>query len=477
MSHASPGASHLNAPQHMRIPHLLEAWAVRTPMHRRFSPLDVCRSPMAVYTGRLTTWCRRYVTLGVGRQDRVALVLPNGPEMAVAFLAVAAGAMCAPLNPAYSTDELDFYLTDLDAKALIVQAGMDSPARAVAQARGMQIIELSPMLEAEAGLFTLTGEQHPHAGPHGFTQPNDVALVLPTSGTTSRPRLVPLTHTNICTAAHNMRVALALVESDRCLNVLPLFHVHALLTTLLTSLVAGASIVCTPGFSPPHSLLGWKSFAQHGTRQSPPSIKRSWHSAAQHREIIARCPLRFIRSASAPLPLRVLAELERVFKAPVIETYGMTETCRVRSPGIRCRQHQRKTGSVGVAAGPEVAIMDEDGTLLPAGTIGEIVVRGPTVMQGYENDPTANSSAFTDGWFRTGDQGYLDADGYLFITGRLKEIINRGGEKIAPQEVDDVLMEHPAVAQAVTFAVPHARLGEDIAAAVVLHQNAAATAA
>ena len=197
-------------------------------------------------------------------------------------------------------------------------------------------------------------------------------------------------------------------------------------------------------------------------------------SAARHRETIAGCPLRFIRSASAPLPRRVLAELERVFKAPVLETYGMTETAaQITSNPLPPRA--RKPGSVGVAAGPEVAIMSPEGALLPTGEIGEIVVRGPTVFQGYENDPTANRSAFTDGWFRTGDQGFLDSDGYLFITGRLREIINRGGEKIAPQEVDNVLMGHPAVAQAVTFAVPHARLGEDIAAAVVLHQNAMAT--
>ena len=196
--------------------------------------------------------------------------------------------------------------------------------------------------------------------------------------------------------------------------------------------------------------------------------------ADQYREIIARCPLRFIRSASAPLPPQVRAALERVFRAPVLESYGMTETSM-----IACNpppQRQGKSGAVGMTVGPEVAIMDESGTVLPAGAIGEIVVRGASVMSGYDNDPAANKEAFIHGWFRTGDQGFLDADGYLFVTGRLTEFINRGGEKIAPWEVDVVLMEHPAVAQAVTFAVPHPRLGEDIAAAVVLRHNATATA-
>ena len=417
---------------------------------------------------------QRLRALGVDRKDRVALVLPTGPEMAVAFLAVAAGATCAPLNPASSTDELDLYLTDLDAKALIVSSGTDTPARAVAQVRGVKIIELSPALEAEAGLFTLVGEDHPPAGRYGFAQPSDVALLLPTSGTTSRPKIVPLTHTNICTAAHNMRVTLELVESDRCLNVLPFFHVHALLTALLTSLVAGASCVCNSAFSVTAFFASMAEFGPTWYTAVPTVHQAILANAARHRETIAGCPLRFIRSASAPLSRRVLAELERVFKAPVLETYGMTETA-AQLTSNPLPPHARKPGSVGVAAGPEVAIMSPEGVLLPPSEIGEIVVRGPTVFQGYQNDPTANISAFTDGWFRTGDQGFLDSDGYVFITGRLREIINRGGEKIAPQEVDNVLMGHPGVAQAVTFAVPHARLGEDLAAAVVLHQNAGAT--
>jgi amino acid adenylation domain-containing protein/non-ribosomal peptide synthase protein (TIGR01720 family) len=394
--------------------------------------------------------------------------------MAVALLAVAIGAVCAPLNPAYSSDECDSYLADLDAKALVVQTGMDVPARAVAQARGLKIIELSPMLDAEAGLFILTGEEHRRAGHYGLLQPDEIAFMLPTSGTTSRPKIVPLTHTNICTAAHNMRIALELVESDRCLNVLPLFHAHALLTALLPSLVAGASIVCIPSFSVSTFFTSMEELRPTWYTAVPTIHQAILTHAALHREIIARCPLRFIRSGSAPLPPQVLAQLEDVFQVPVIGVYGMTEAAgNITYNPLPSRK--RKIGSVGVAAGTEVAIMDEEGTLLPVGEIGEIVIRGPSIFQGYYNNPTTNGCVFINSWFRTGDQGVLDGDGYLFITGRFGETINRGGEKIAPQEVDNVLMEHPAVAQAVSFAVPHARLGEDIAAAVVLHQNAMAT--
>ena len=412
-------------------------------------------------------------TMGLARNDRIALLLPNGPEMAVAFLSVAAGATCTPLNPAYNASDFEFYLGDLNAKALLIQADMDSPARAIAHARGLSIIELSPMLEAEAGLFMLEGEQQAHAACDEFAQSDDVALVLHTAGTTSRAKIVPLTHSNICTSAYNRSVTVKLAASDRCLNVLPLFHVHGLLGGILASLVAGGSIVCTPGFDASKFFVWMVEFGPTWYTAVPIIHQAVLEHAAINHEIIASCPLRLIRSGSAALPLQILVELEKVFNVPVIVSYGMTEVPLITSNLISARE--RKTGSVGVAAGPEIAIMGEMGALLGAGEIGEIVVRGSNVFQGYDNNPIANMGAFTNGWFRTGDQGYLDTDGYLFITGRLKEIINRGGEKVAPWEVDEVLMQHSAVAQAVTFAVPAARLGEDVAAAVVLHQNGMAT--
>jgi acyl-CoA synthetase (AMP-forming)/AMP-acid ligase II/acyl carrier protein len=409
-------------------------------------------------------------SIGLSRNDRVALVLPNSPEMAVAFLAVASGATCAPLNPTYREAEFDFYLSDLDAKALIVQGGMDSPAITVAQRRGIRILELSPIFEAPAGVFTLTGGEANIPANSGFAQSGDVALVLHTSGTTSRPKMVPLTHLSLCTSADNICKALALEEEDICLNIMPLFHIHGLSGALVSSLTAGASVVCTPGFDAVE-FFAWMV-----------ELRPTWYSAVPtiHQEILAKfeanssiieqCPLRFIRSSSAALPSQVMAALEKAFHAPVIEAYGMTEAShQIASnplpPGAR------KPGSVGLAVGLSVAIMDEVGNLLHKGEIGEVVIQGANVTQGYENNPEANAKAFTNGWFRTGDQGFIDEQGYLFLKGRLKEIISRGAEKISPLEVDQVLMEVPGILQAVTFAVPHPTLGEDVNAAVVLKEN------
>ena len=411
---------------------------------------------------------------GLKRNDRVAVALPNGPEMAVAFLAVATGATCAPLNPGYRESEFDFYMSDLGAKALIVWSGMDSTARGIAQKHHIPIIELTPNLEAEAGVFTLTGKKLTVPNDHGFAQPDDTALVLHTSGTTSRPKIVPLTHTNICSSSHNISVTLELKRDDRCLNVMPLFHIHGLIGALLSSLTAGASVVCTPGFDG-EKFFGWLDTYRPSWYTAVPTMHQATLArASANREIIARCPLRFIRSSSAALSKQVMAELEETFNTPVIESYGMTEASHQMTSNP-LPPLPRKTGSVGVAAGPDVAIMDESGRLLPAGEIGEVVIRGTNVTNGYENNSTANKSGFTNNWFRTGDEGRIDAEGYLFLTGRLKEMINRGGEKIAPKEVDEVLMQHPAITQAIAFAVPHPTLGEDIAAAVILKENTIAT--
>jgi amino acid adenylation domain-containing protein/non-ribosomal peptide synthase protein (TIGR01720 family) len=457
------------------IYHILADWAERTPD----APAIIAPGHLPLTYSRLHWHINEVVqtlqAMSLGRHDRVALVLPNGPAMAVACLAVAAGMTCAPLNPTYSTSEFDFYLTALHPQALLVQHGIDSPARAVAQAHNIRVIELLCLPESTARLFTLLCEECTPAIPHGFAASDDVAFLLHTSGTTSRPKIVPLTHTNVCTAAHNLCTALALSTSDRCLNTLPLFHTYGLIAATLTSLTAGASMVCPPGFDASH-FFAWLEEFRPTWYQAVPAVQQEiLVHAAQHRMIIARCPLRFIRVGTAPLPPTVRVGLESEFKIPLIEGWGMVEA----SGTVTCNaplSRQQKAGSVGVAISPEVAIMNEEGTLLPAGAIGEVVVRGTTVMPGYENDPAANSRAFTHGWFRSGDAGYLDDDGYLFLTGRIKEIINRGGEKIAPQEVDDALMSHPAVAQAVTFAVSHARLGEDVAAAVVLRPHAMITA-
>jgi acyl-CoA synthetase (AMP-forming)/AMP-acid ligase II len=409
---------------------------------------------------------------GIGRNDRVGLVLPNGPELAVAFLAVAAGAASAPLNPAYRAEEFDFYLSDLNAKALVVPAGAESPAVAVAERRGIPVVDLEHDSNAPAGVFALQPRK-PLAQPTpqaGLAEPADAGLVLHTSGTTSRPKIVPLTQANLCASAEHIRTALALRAEDRCLNVMPLFHIHGLIGAVLASVAAGASVVATPGFDA-MKFFAWLDEFQPTWYTAVPTMHQVILArAARNQEIVQRSHLRLIRSSSAALPPQVMAELERVFRAPVIESYGMTEAShQMASNPLPPRD--RKPGSVGVAAGPAIAILDEQGRELAAGGTGEICIRGPNVTPGYENNPEANKQAFTDGWFRTGDQGYLDEEGYLYITGRLKEIINRGGEKISPREVDEILLDHPGVQQVVTFALPHPRLGEEVAAAVVLREG------
>ena len=412
--------------------------------------------------------------MGLGRNDRIGIVLPNGPEMAVAFLAVASCATSAPLNPAFREAEFDFYLSDLKVKALLIRSEMDSPARVVAQSRRVPVIELVPSIGLEAGLFRLEGDVCSDAAQGGIARPDDIALVMHTSGTTSRPKLVPLTQTNICVSANNHRVTLGLKAGDCCLNVMPLFHIHGLISAVLSSALAGASVVCTPGPDMSRFFKWLEEFTPTWYTASPTIHQKILEHASSNPNAISNCPLRFIRSAAASLPPRVMADLEYVFNTSVVESYGMTEaaaqiTSNSLPPG------KRTPGSVGVPAGPKVAIMDEAGNLMPQDQIGEVVIRGANVTAGYENNPPANRNAFTNGWFRTGDQGRFDSGGYLFITGRLKEIINRGGEKIAPREVDEVLLAHPAVTQAITFAVPHPTLNEDVAAAVVIQEQTSAT--
>jgi len=413
---------------------------------------------------------------GIGRGDRVAMVLRNGPENAAAFFSLAAGAATAPLNPGYREDELDFYLGDLRPRALVLEAGVDSPARTVAARLDIPLIELHPEPARGAGSFRLepAAALRGKARSPGAGQPDDVALLLHTSGTTARPKLVPLTQSNLTASARNIATALSLTPADICLQIMPLFHIHGLIAGVLSSLSVGAQVFVPPGFNALRFFHWMEEIHPTWTTGVPAMHKAVLGRAERNKEILARRRLRLIRSSSASLRPRLMAELEAAFEAPVIEAYGMTEAShQMASNPLPPRT--RKPGTVGVAAGPEIAIMDEAGTLLRAGEAGEIVVRGANVTRGYVDNPEANARSFTNGWFRTGDQGVLDEQGYLRLTGRLKELINRGGEKISPLEVDTVMMDHPAVAQIVTFAMPHDKLGEDVAAAVVLKGGMAAT--
>ncbi|ETX16687.1 AMP-dependent synthetase [Roseivivax halodurans JCM 10272] len=413
---------------------------------------------------------------GIASSDRVAIVLPNGPEMATAFVTIAQCATTAPLNPAYREDEFAFYLEDLKAKAIVVEARYDGPARAAADRFGLAVLEL--IADEPAGAFTLSpvGDPSPTSS-ETMPGPGDVALILHTSGTTSRPKIVPLLQSNVAASAKNVEASLDLTSEDRCLNVMPLFHIHGLIAAVSASLASGASISCAPGFDA-LKFFGWIEETDPTWYTAVPTMHQAILArAARNKETIEKARLRLLRSSSSSLPGPVMTKLSETFGAPVVEAYGMTEAahqmcCNPIAPG------KQKPGAVGLAAGPEVRIAHETENHLIEG-VGEVVISGPNVTPGYEGNPDANAKNFfeADGkrWFRTGDQGAFDDEGYLTLTGRLKEIINRGGEKISPLEVDGVLSDHPAIAQCVTFALPHDKLGEEVAAAVVLADGAEAT--
>jgi acyl-CoA synthetase (AMP-forming)/AMP-acid ligase II len=415
---------------------------------------------------------------GIGRGDRVAIVLPNGPEMATAFFTIAQTAITAPLNPAYREDEYAFYIEDLNAKAIVLLDSDFGPAHAAAEKLGVAILRLSADAGAPAGHFTLSSDR---AGDCDKSAPHasDVALILHTSGTTSRPKIVPLLQSNIAASAHNIATSLALTSADRCLNVMPLFHIHGLLAAVSSTLATGGQVWCAPGFDALR-FFGWLRDADPTWYTAVPTMHQAILSRApRNADIIAAARLRFLRSSSASLPGPVMERLFETFGAPVVEGYGMTEAAHQMCSNP-LKAGTQKPGAVGLPAGPEVRIADEvEPVLAASNSVGEVVISGPNVTPGYESNPEANEKNFFEAegkrWFRTGDQGTFDSDGYLTLTGRLKEIINRGGEKVSPLEVDGVLSAHPAIAQVVTFALPHPKLGEEVAAAVVLREGAEAT--
>ncbi len=408
--------------------------------------------------------------LGIGRGDRVAIALPNGVEVITAFLGIAtAAATAAPLNPVYTTDEFRFYLEDIEAKVLIVPPGGGAQPRTAAPA-GILLIEASLAPDGQVRFEVTKAAALPRKQTN--PTPDDVALFLHTSGTTSRPKGVPLSHANLLTSAANVMATYALTPEDVSLCVMPLFHVHGLVASTLATFRSGGTILVPPRFS---AGAFWPVVKAH---------RATWYTAVPtiHQVLLTRADedhapapgtsgLRFIRSCSSALAPATMAGLEARFGCPVLEAYGMTEAAhQMASNPLPPRQ--RKPGSVGQGTGVQVAVMDDVGTFLPTGMQGEVVIKGVNVTRGYHNNPEANASSFTNGWFRTGDQGILDAEGYLTLVGRLKELINRGGEKISPREIDEALLTHPAVAEAVCFGVPDAKYGEEVAAAVVLRGDA-----
>jgi acyl-CoA synthetase (AMP-forming)/AMP-acid ligase II len=405
---------------------------------------------------------RGLAAAGIGRGDRVGIALPNGLPMVVSFLAAAMAGTAAPLNPGYKEDEFRFFLGDTDARVLILPPdGLDEARRAAGGTVPILTIDTDA-----SGTVGFTGS--PASQDYVPPTPNDIALVLHTSGSTGRPKRVPLSHANLSISAGNVARSYALGGDDVAMCVMPLFHVHGLVASTLGTLSTGGTLVIPAKFNP---LSFWRVARDHQV---------TWYSAVPtiHQLLLARADpaagrpagaerLRFIRSCSAALPPQVMHDLEHAFGVPVLEAYGMTEAAHQMASNP-LPPSARKPGSVGPGTDVKISIMDAAGNHMPRGEQGEVVIQGPNVTVGYENNPEANDKSFTSGWFRTGDQGFLDADGYLTLVARIKELINRGGEKISPREIDEVLLTHPSVAEAVCFGVPHKMWGEEVAAAVVV---------
>jgi acyl-CoA synthetase (AMP-forming)/AMP-acid ligase II len=411
---------------------------------------------------QVKTMAEALAGMGIRRGERVANVLPNGLPTIVAFLAGSVAGTAAPLNPAYRFEEFCFYLEDTSAKVLLAPADGAEEARSAAKHLDIPVyaVEMD-----ERGNVSIANA--PKGTPVTPPSPDDVALVLHTSGSTGRPKRVPLKHRNIAVSCKNVADTYGLTPNDVSLCVMPLFHIHGLVASTLSTFLTGGTVVVPNKFNP---MSFWRTVREHGV---------TWYSCVPtiHQLSVARLnekpegieKLRFVRSCSSALSPALMEKIEQVVQVPVLEAYGMTEAShQMCSNPLPPRA--RKAASVGPGTGVKVGIMDDDGNILPSGELGEVVIQGPNVIGGYENNPEANAKSFTNGWFRTGDQGMIDADGYLHLTARIKELINRGGEKIAPLEIDEVLMTHPCVAEAVAFGMPHPTWGEEVAVAVVLKE-------
>ena len=420
---------------------------------------------------QVVTMANSLAALGIRRGDRVAMALPNGLPNVVCFLASCVAGTAAPLNPAYRHDEYAFFLEDTNARILICPPEGVEEARRAAAERNIPVYTVQ--MSSEGGVQL----QNAPAGLATALPPaaEDIALILHTSGSTGRPKRVPLTHQNLVVSAGNITHTYDLTPEDVSLCVMPLFHVHGLVASTLAPLFSGGAVVVPSKFE---ALSFWRLVREY---------KVSWYSGVPtiHQLLLARIggkgrpagteSLRFVRSCSTPLSPDIIHRMEEVLGVPLLEAYGMTEAAHQMASNP-LPPHPNKPGSVGAPAGVHISIVDPNGNHLGVDQRGEVVIQGPNVFKGYENNPEANASAFVHGWFRTGDEGYLDEDGYLHLTGRLKELINRAGEKISPREIDKVLLSHPGVAEAVTFGFPHAKLGEEVAAAVVLHSPLSETA-
>ncbi|KAF2467127.1 acetyl-CoA synthetase-like protein [Lindgomyces ingoldianus] len=431
------------------------------------------KPPLYISYQRLTADVKAFqqqlAALGVTAQSAVSIALPNSYEFIVSFIAASwQRAIAAPLNPAYKQSEFEFYIDDLSsAVALVPKGAFSQDAASVRAARKYKAAIAECFYNGKEVVLDvrengkLAGESNKNVQ---SAQPDDIALVLHTSGTTGRPKAVPLTHRNLLRTMKNIQATYQLSPKDRTMLVMPLFHVHGLLAGFLAPLASGGSVIVPLKFSASEF---WGDFIEH---------KANWFTAVPtiHVILLKNPPpnpkprIRFIRSCSSPLSPKVFHELEKAFNAPVLEAYAMTEAAhQMTSNPLPPRK--RIPGSVGIGQGVEIKILDQEGNEVAQGEEAEICIRGENVTKGYLNNPAANASSFTkDGFFRTGDQGKKDPDDYVIITGRIKELINKGGEKISPIELDNVIAQHLAVSEAVSFALDDEIYGQDVGVAVVV---------
>jgi acyl-CoA synthetase (AMP-forming)/AMP-acid ligase II len=411
----------------------------------------------------------------LGSKARIAIAIPNGPQAALAIVAVSSSAVSIPINPKQTLREIEICLTALQPDAVLLINGADSIARQVAKKIGVKTIEAKLSNEGSLG-FTIVASKtavSPESGEFDEPHPDAPAFILQTSGTTSEPKLIPFSHRNMIAAANRLQTWFNLTPQDRCLSVSPVFYSHGLKVTVFTPLLSGGTVAFTSDASS-FDFAEWFGFLKPTWYSAGPTLHRLIFDQTQWRaDAKTGHSLRYILSGGAPLPRKVLEGLQDTLGVPVVEHYGSSEAAQIAAnllpPG------RSKLGTCGIPWPDTVRIVGEDGLELPAGEEGEVLVSGPTLMAGYLNAPELNRACFIDGWFKTGDIGAIDKDGFLTLMGRKNDIINRGGEKISPIEIDDVLMSHPTIAEAAAFSIPHARLGEDVAAAVVLRPGMTAT--
>ena len=445
---------------------VLRFWAERTPD----APVYLAESgDMLTFSGildRIDEIGAALDACGFGRGDRIAVIHPGGIDLATAMVGLWCHATVAPLSPGLRLGEYAMYFRDLRVDAVAIAADEVAPARKAADRLGLPVLELIPEGTGGDGRIRLAGPSSTRTHEAGAAGPDDVATVILTSGTTTGRKLVPVRHKQLVLRAADHARRLGLTHADRCANMMQLHH-GAGISAILYSPIAGGSVAHFAD-KDLRRVFGCLETLEPTYLSAPYTV---FHAVLAQRERLRdsilriRPALRFLRAGAGHLDERIGEGLEALFQVPVIRTYSSSEAGFIVCDSLPPNPQKRE--SVGAPDRDTVTVVDDDGKRLPPNAIGEVVVSGPKVFDGYENNPQLNAEAFTDGRFRMGDLGLLDDDGYLFLKGRIKEVINRGGQKIMPDEVDAAIMSHPAVAASATFPVPHPTLGDDVAAAVV----------